>query len=131
MDQPKAAQTSLRTPEAPYLRNLERASVADDDVSDLSVPGQQNAHLSVQIAGNCGQVTGQFGRHDLLRRNTSPEGAFQRSQLRRLDPKRIAVDVSDGRLPGRTQRFRRPLRPPSLDLIKSLCTTTYGAQSGF
>jgi hypothetical protein len=85
VDQAKPAKPARASPKSPDVRKLEVGGVPENNVADEAVARQEDADLASKFRGKRAEIFGEFGRYDLLGRNTSAENALQRGPLRLLD----------------------------------------------
>ena len=88
----KAAEAPGSTAQTTDVGKHEPARVADDDVADRSVASDQNAHLAAELFGDLGEMTGELGGDDFVRRHTAPVRSLESALLRGLDALDVAVD---------------------------------------
>src|SRR6185312_10584813 len=98
VDEAQAAETADAAAQTADVGQRQAVGVSHDDVADLAIATQKHADLTVEAAGDLGQVAGQLGGDHLPGIDPAAVGALQGADLGRLDTTDVAVDLGDGSL---------------------------------
>src|SRR5690606_27746665 len=113
MHQAQTAETSLATTGAPDLGHPELVGVADDDVLDLPLSGDEHAHLAPDLSRDLGQMAGELRADHLVGAQAPAVGVAKALDLGGLETECISVDVVDDRSSWRAEGVFTPTVGPS------------------
>ena len=91
VDEAEAPESRLAGPQAPEFREEDRPRIANHHVLDLPFPVHEDADLATGLVGQLGQVAGQLGGRDLVRRNPAAVNVLNPLDLIGLETLDVAV----------------------------------------
>ena len=90
MHEAQATKAAMACAQTAHLGQDEPRGIADDDVFNGPLAGNQHSDLSADEGGNLAKKSTQFGRHNLAGRHPSAVDAFEGRDLRRLEARAIS-----------------------------------------
>jgi len=101
--QAEAAEAHLPGASAADVGELELVGIPHDDALNLALPVEQYADLPVRLEGELGQVPGQLGADDLVRRDPTTVGVAELVEFAGLEAEGVPVQVFQMRSPGQPE----------------------------